>query len=87
VILGDPRVEAVAVIGLPHDRWVEAVTAFVKPKSGADLKEEDIIGLCKKELGGFEVPKKVVLVDDLPKTSTGKLQKHVLRRNYQSLYG
>ncbi len=86
VILSDPRVAAVAVVGLPHERWVEAVTAFVQPRDGVSLAEEDVISLCKGELGRFEVPKKVVLVNDLPRTSTGKMQKHVIRNIYRNLY-
>jgi long-chain acyl-CoA synthetase len=86
VILNDPRVEAVAVVGLPHERWIEAVTAFIVPRKGVQLTEEEVIALCKKELGSFEVPKKVVFVEELPKTTTGKLQKHVLRERYRDLY-
>lgn len=86
VILSDPRVESAAVVGLPHERWIEAVTAFVVPKKGAQLTEEDIISLCKKELGGFEVPKRVVFLEDMPKTTTGKIQKHILRERYRELY-
>ena len=87
VILADPRVQAVAVIGLPHDRWIEAVTAVVVPMQGETISEADVLELCKKELGGFEVPKKVVFVDDLPKTSTGKIQKHIIRQQHTKLYG
>jgi len=86
VILKDPRVEEVAVIGLPHEQWIEAVTAFVKPVKNSKIKEEEIVELCKSELGGFEIPKKVVFLDELPKTATGKLQKHILRREFSNLY-
>ncbi len=86
VILADPRVAEVAVVGLPHNKWIEAVTAFIVPKEGVALSEEDVITLCKKELGGFEVPKRVVLVDQLPRTTTGKLQKNVVKHQYQNFY-
>ena len=79
VILGDRRVEQVAVVGLPDDRWVEAVTAFVVPAKDTLLTSEDVIALCKKELGKFEVPKRVVITESLPLTSTGKVRKNVLR--------
>jgi len=85
-ILKDPRVEEVAVVGLPHRQWIEAVTAFVKLAEGSQIKEEEIIGLCRNELGGFEIPKRVVFLDDLPKTATGKLQKHILRQRFSDLY-
>ena len=87
VILSDPRVQGCAVIGLPHPRWIEGVTAIVEPKPGARLTEQDIIDLCKRELSGFEVPKAVIFVESLPRTTTGKVQKHVLRQQYRDFYG
>ncbi|WDP89549.1 MAG: AMP-binding protein [Desulfobacter sp.] len=78
-ILNDPRVEQVAVVGLPDERWTEAVTAFVVPARDSGLTPEDVIGHCKKELGKFEVPKRVILTDSLPLTSTGKVRKNMLR--------
>ncbi len=78
-ILGDHRVDQVAVIGLPDERWVEAVTAFVIPVKGSQITEQDIIQLCKKTLGKFEVPKKVIFMDNFPVTSTGKIRKNILR--------
>jgi long-chain acyl-CoA synthetase len=85
-ILSDPRVAAVCVVGLPHERWIEAVTAFVEAAPGQEISEDEIMALCKKDLGGFEVPKKIVFVDELPKTSTGKLKKHIIRNEYSDLY-
>ncbi len=85
-ILGEPHVEAVAVVGLPHDRWMEAVTAFVVKRKGSELSEVDVIGLCKKKLGGFEVPQKIIFVDELPKTATGKIRKKIIREKYSGLY-
>ncbi|MBI5594271.1 MAG: AMP-binding protein [Deltaproteobacteria bacterium] len=85
VILGDSRVEQVAVVGLPDERWTEAVTAFVVPVKGSNVTEEDIIGLCKGELGKFEVPKQVIFMESLPLTPTGKIRKNVLRENGESL--
>lgn len=86
VILADPRVAEVAVVGLPHNKWIEAVTAFIVPKEGVSLSEEDVIALCKVELGRFEIPKRVVMVDQLPKTTTGKLQKNIVKQQYWDLY-
>jgi len=79
-ILGDHRVDQVAVVGLPDERWIEAVTAFVIPMKGSQITEQDIIQLCKRELGKFEVPKKVIFMDSLPVTSTGKVRKNILRK-------
>lgn len=85
-ILQDPRVQNVAVVGLPHDYWSEALTAFVTPKEGESITEEEIIRFCKKRHGGFKIPKRVVFIEDFPMTSTGKIQKHKLRTEYKSLY-
>ncbi len=86
VIYQDPRVSEVAVIGVPHPKWVEAVTAVVVPKAGETIAEEEIIALCKKELAAFKVPKAVVVVEALPKTPTGKILKRDLRRHYSSIF-
>ncbi len=85
-ILSDPRVAGVCVVGLPHEKWIEAVTAFVEPAPGQEITEDEIMALCRNELGKFEVPKKIVFVKELPKTSTGKLKKHIIRNEYTNLY-
>jgi fatty-acyl-CoA synthase len=82
----DKRVEEVAVIGLSHAKWVEAVAAVVVPRKGEDLKEEEIISLCKENLAPFKVPKKVVIVQALPKTPTGKILKRDMRQAYKHLF-
>ncbi len=74
-----PGVLEVAVIAIPHDTWGEVPKAFVVPKPGVTLTEEDILGVCREHLAGFKCPKAVEFVDALPKTSTGKVQKFVLR--------
>ncbi|MCP4719565.1 MAG: AMP-binding protein [Desulfobacteraceae bacterium] len=79
VILEEHRVDQVAVVGLPDEKWVEAVTAFVVPVQGSNLIEDDIIKFCKKHLGKFEVPKRVIFMETLPVTSTGKVRKNILR--------
>lgn len=74
------------VIGLPHEKWIEAVTAFIVPKPGSVVEKEEIINHCKEHLGTFQIPKEVVVVDQLPMTTTGKIQKHVLRNEFRDLY-
>jgi len=81
----DKRVEEVAVIGTPHPKWVEAVTAVVVPRKGETITEDEIIALCRKELAGFKVPKSVVFVEALPKTPTGKILKREMRKTYSDL--
>ncbi|MBS3732324.1 MAG: acyl-CoA synthetase [Desulfobacterales bacterium] len=83
----DSRVEEVAVIGVPHPKWVEAVTAVVVPRKGETIAEEEILEVCRKNLAPFKVPKKVMFVDALPKTPTGKLLKRDMRENYRDVFG
>jgi len=82
----DSRVQEVAVIGIPHAKWVEAVTAVIVPKAGETITREEIIELCKKELAMFKIPKGVVFVDALPKTPTGKILKRDMRVTYKDLF-
>ncbi|RCX09693.1 AMP-binding protein [Extensimonas vulgaris] len=86
VLLRHPAVANAAAVGLPHQRWIEAVTAFVTLKPGAQVDEATLIAHCKEHLGAFEVPKSIRIVDALPMTSTGKVQKHPLREKYRHLY-
>jgi acyl-CoA synthetase (AMP-forming)/AMP-acid ligase II len=86
VYAADPRVAEVVVVGLPHPRWTEAVTAFVVPKPGETIDADQLIAALKTRLDGFKVPKSVVFVDELPKTSTGKIQKNVVRSEHAQHY-
>ncbi len=86
VYAADARVAEVVVVGLPHQRWSEAVTAFVVPKAGQSIDAAELIAAVKTRLDGFKVPKDVVFVDRLPKTSTGKIQKNVVRSEHASHY-
>jgi long-chain acyl-CoA synthetase len=86
VYAADPRVAETVVVGLPHPRWSEAVTAVVVPRPGERLDEGELLAALKERLDGYKVPKAVVVVDELPKTSTGKIQKNVVRRQHAGLY-
>ncbi len=86
VIYLDKRVQEVAVIGLPHTKWVEAVTAVVVPKQGEAITEEEIMQLCQRELATFKCPKGVIFLEALPKTPTGKILKREMRITYRDLF-
>jgi acyl-CoA synthetase (AMP-forming)/AMP-acid ligase II len=73
-----PAVSRAAVIGLPHERWGEAVTAVVVV-DGAVLDVDELIAFCRQRLAGYETPKSVVVVDELPQTVGGKILKYRLR--------
>lgn len=79
VLYRHPDVLAAAVVAKPDERWGETPCAFVELKAGAAATKEDIVAHCKKHLAGFKVPRAVVF-GELPKTSTGKIQKFELRK-------
>jgi fatty-acyl-CoA synthase len=73
-----PAVSAAAVVAKPDEKWGETPCAFVELKPGAEASAEDIIQWCRQHLAAFKCPRTVVFTD-LPKTSTGKIQKFKLR--------
>jgi fatty-acyl-CoA synthase len=79
VLYRHPDVLVAAVVAKPDARWGETPCAFVELKAGATTTPEDIVAHCKKHLAGFKVPRSVVF-GELPKTSTGKIQKFALRQ-------
>ncbi|NRB04360.1 MAG: AMP-binding protein [Rhodobacteraceae bacterium] len=79
VLMGHPDVLLAAVVAKPDEKWGEVPCAFVELKEGASAGEEDLIQFCRETLAGFKSPKKVVF-QELPKTSTGKIQKFALRK-------
>jgi fatty-acyl-CoA synthase len=74
-----PAVAEAAVIGLPHPRWIEAVTAVIVLKQGMALSENDVVAHCSAALSRFKVPKQVVFVEHLPRNASGKILKRDLR--------
>jgi long-chain acyl-CoA synthetase len=86
IYAADPGVAETVVVGLPHERWSEAITAFVVPKPGQTIDPAGLIAALKQRLDGFKVPKAVILVGELPKTSTGKIQKNVVRSEHSKYY-
>jgi fatty-acyl-CoA synthase len=79
-------VSEVAVIGLPHPHWIEAVTAIVVVKPGAALTAGDVVEGCRQKLATFKTPKDVIFVDSLPKNPSGKLLKRELRQRFEKHY-
>ena len=75
-------VQEVAVFGLAHPVWVEAVAAAVVTRDGVTLTEHDVMAHCREHLAGFKTPKQVFFVDSLPKNPSGKLLKRALRDQF-----
>jgi fatty-acyl-CoA synthase len=78
VILQHPAVLECAVVGIPDPHWGERPKAFITLRPGQDATAEEIVEFCRERIAGFKVPRAVEF-GELPKTSTGKTQKFVLR--------
>ncbi len=86
VLLAHPAVASAGVVGVPHDHWGEAVVGFVALKPGASATEDEIVAHCRERLARFETPKALRILDRLPMTATGKVQKHELRAAHSELF-
>ncbi|MFT3814728.1 MAG: acyl-CoA synthetase [Acidovorax sp.] len=86
VLYRHPAVLAAAVVAMPDEKWGETPCAFVELKAGATVAPEDIIAHCRQHLAGFKAPRAVVF-GELPKTSTGKIQKFELRKQASAMTG
>ena len=84
VLYRHPAVNAVAVVAKPDERWGETPCAFVELKAGAHVSAQELIAHCKTQLAGFKVPRAIEFCE-LPKTSTGKIQKFELRKRAGSV--
>jgi fatty-acyl-CoA synthase len=77
------QVSEVAVIGVPHPHWIEAVVAVVVIREDEELSEEQVIAHCAGRMAKFKVPKGVVFLESLPKNPSGKVLKRDLRRQFE----
>jgi fatty-acyl-CoA synthase len=82
-----PQVSEVAVVGVPHPHWVEAVVAVIVVKSGQSLSKDAVYAHCAEHLARFKVPKHIVFSDSLPRNPSGKLLKRELRQKHATLFG
>lgn len=81
-IYGHPAVSEVAVIGVPDEKWGEAVKAVVVPKPGMMIDPQEIIAFARTRIAGFKVPKSVEVVEAIPRNASGKILRRELREPY-----
>jgi acyl-CoA synthetase (AMP-forming)/AMP-acid ligase II len=76
-----PKIKDVAIIGVPHDKWGEAVQAVVVLHDGQTASEQEILDWCRNRMAGFKRPQRIVFIDDadMPRTATSKIQHRLLR--------
>jgi len=79
MLLRQPAVQEVAVVGMPDTQWGEVPYAFVVLKTGQNATAEELRTFLRERMAHFKVPKSFTFVNELPKTATGKIQKYVLR--------
>ncbi len=85
-IFRHPDVAEVAVFGVPHPKWIEAVTAVVVLKAGAVVTADEIQTYCHEHLSRYKAPKHIEITDQLPKNASGKLLKRELRQRHKDVF-
>ena len=85
-IFHHPDVAEVAVFGVPHPTWIEAVTAIVVAKAGTSPTVEGLNAYCREALAHFKAPKHIEIVTELPKNASGKILKRDLRETYRGVF-
>jgi acyl-CoA synthetase (AMP-forming)/AMP-acid ligase II len=80
VLFSAPNIAEAAVIGLPDEKWGEAVTAVLVSKPGEPIVEDELKAFCRSRLAGYKVPRRIIILDALPRNAFGKVDKPELRR-------
>ena len=85
-VVKHPKLSECTAVGLPHERWGQAVTIFVVPIPGTTIEEKEVIRYCRAGLAGYKVPKRAIILSEIPKNPSGKILKKALREKYNGLY-
>jgi fatty-acyl-CoA synthase len=84
-LMAHPKIAEAAVIGVAHERWGEAPLACVVTVPGEELTEDEVLGFLEGKVAKWQLPKGVVWIDEVPKTSVGKFSKKTLRDRFADM--
>ena len=86
IICTHTDVHDAAVIGLPHEKWGEKVTAIIIPKKNTKINETNIIEYCRNRMAGYKRPKQIIFIKEteMPRTTTGKILHRILRERFNN---
>src|SRR3546814_20564702 len=87
VVLGHPAVLDCVVVGIPHEKWGEMVTAAIEVKDGMSIDTAELLALCKERLGSIKDPKQIDIWPELPRSTAGKTLRRAVRRSEESSVG
>jgi fatty-acyl-CoA synthase len=82
-----PKIEEVAVVGIPDDKYGEVVCAWIRIRRGETATEEDILAYCRGQIAHYKIPAHISFVDAFPMTVTGKVQKYLIRQAMKARLG
>jgi fatty-acyl-CoA synthase len=85
VLYRHEAIKEVAIIGIPDPKFLEVVCAVIVKKDGTTLSEEEVVTYCRQFLASYKKPSKVIFVDEIPRTPSGKVQKYILRKQFSSV--
>jgi fatty-acyl-CoA synthase len=85
ILQSHPAIKQAIVVGVPHRRLGEVAMAFVQLHEGKQAQEDDIRSFCKENMADFKVPRLISIVEDFPRTSTGKIQRFVIKKQGEEM--
>ena len=78
-LYGHPKIEEVQIFGVPDERFGEELCAWIKPRAGETMSEDDVRAFCRDQIAHYKIPRYVRFVEEFPMTVTGKMQKFLMR--------
>ena len=85
ILLKNPSINSAAVVAMADAKWGESPCAFIEVKSNLTLTSDEAFNWCKERLASFKIPK-FFIFEEIPRTSTGKIQKYLLRKRVEAIY-